>query len=262
MAIGKYWLVFKVSWQETLEYQFNFYLSTFKYALMIIITGFVWVAVAAQTNSAGANPQAVLQYFWVVTLLYSLSNHHTDYIDYDILYGHITKYVLKPISAFGHYYSYQLATSSLETIAKLVVMPIVAWWLGWGFGFNWQQLAWFVLYMPIIFTFSFTQFAIMSGSSFWIEESNALRWTFTIIFRFLAGTLVPLYFFPLWWQNISWWLPWQHLAYTPIQTLLGQLSFGQAAQGWLILLGWTGVITLLRRWQWHQGLHHFEGIGI
>lgn len=257
----KYWLVYKIGILDILEYKFDFVLNTAKYSLMLIVLAFVWLA-ANQNGATGLSPNQTFSYFFWAAVLYSLSNFHTYYIEDDIRLGTLGKYLLKPISPFLYYLSHQLAKASMETSFKFIVLvPLLS-----VLGFQWQLdlSRYFLLlaFLPLIFLFSFNVLSSISSLSFWLTEAWALRWSATILIRFLAGILVPISFLPTWFQTWSWWLPFQHLAYTPIQLILGNMAITSAVHGWLILAGWTLATFWLRHIIWVKGLSNYENIGI
>jgi ABC-2 type transport system permease protein len=63
------------------------------------------------------------------------------------------------------------------------------------------------------------------------------------LIELLSGLLIPMSFFPKGIQRVLAWLPFEHIAYTPLQIYLGKLDFHHA----LIAVGeqWCWVIGLL-----------------
>ncbi len=260
--MSKYSFVFRLAIQQVFEYRFDFFASMFKYALMVLMMSFIWLAVGKATSESVMSTSETVQYFFWGAVLYSLSNFHTNYIEEDIRYGHLTKYLLKPISPFWNYFFFELAAASLETIIKTAIFVPLLFILGFEISITSTTVSLLILYLPLIFFFSFNLFSLISSLAFWIQEAYALRWAFTIIIRFLAGLLVPLAFFPQLWQDISKFLPFQHLAYTPIMIINNQLSVSQSLQGLSILIFWTVVLYVLRKFVWWKGQKEYQGTGI
>lgn len=257
----KYWLVFRLAAQELFEYRFDFIASTSKYSMMVIMMTLIWVAVG-KTADLPLTSQETVRYFFFSAMLFSLSNFHTSYIEDDIRLGLLNKFLLKPISAFGYYFVYESAAATLETLLKALVMFPFLWLFGFGFSLEISRVLLCLLFFPVIFCFAFTFFSLISGLAFWITEAFAVRWAVTILMRFVAGTLLPISFFPTSIQAIMYWLPFQHLAYTPIQIIQSKMTL---TEGWIslaILVCWTLVMQILRYFQWQAGYKQFEGSGI
>jgi ABC-2 type transport system permease protein len=258
----KYALVFRLAAQELFEYRFDFIASTSKYALMVIMMALIWTAVSRETTTLPLTNQETIRYFFFSAMLFSLSNFHTSYIEDDIRLGHLNKFLLKPISAFWYYFVYESAAATIETFIKIVVMVPLLWLLGFGFSVELPHLLLSLAFFPLIFAFAFTFYSLISGLSFWITEAFAIRWAVTILLRFVAGTLLPISFLPQAMQSVMYWLPFQHLAFTPIQILQNQMSLIHGLGALAILIGWTISIQLARYQLWKAGYTQFEGSGI
>lgn len=254
--------MFKLSLLDVLEYRTDFVLSTFKYTMMILFMALVWLSVGRQTDNLPMTSAQMISYFFWAAVLYSLSNFHTYYIDDDIRLGYLSRFLLKPISPFWYYFTVECAKSLLGVILRMVAIIPLIWFFGLSLNMNMTQLGILAIYMSVIFTYSFHQFALISGLSFWINESWAIRWALTVVFRFFAGILVPISFFPEWGQRLSFIFPFQHLAYTPIMYVQHQFSLTTALQGLLVLASWLLILILLRTWQWNAGYREYEGTGI
>lgn len=260
--IQPYWLTITHSIQDVFEYRVDFFIHTFKYAFMVIMAALVWVAVAKASPNATFSINETIQYFFFAAIVYSLSNFHTFYIEDDIKLGYLSKYLVKPLSAFWFYWSVQAGKAAVETALKLVVMAPLLWLIGYGLSINPLHAVIFMLYLPLMFSFAFNQFALISGLTFWLEEAWALRWSFTILFRFLAGLLVPLAYLPNWTQAILAWTPYPYLAYVPIRLLQNELSWQAGTQGLFVLLGWAIAVAMLRNWLWQLGYRKYESTGV
>ena len=74
---------------------------------------------------------------------------------------------------------------------------------------------------------------------------SLIRAKFWLI-ELLSGLLIPIAFFPAPLRAISRWLPFEHIAYTPLQIYLGKLSPSESLLGvgvswvWVVILLWAG----------------------
>jgi len=258
----KYLLVIKITAQEILQYRFNFLIHVLKYALSISMMALVWLAVQAETNIEGLTPESTVRYFFFAAILYGLSNFHTWYVEEDIKQGRLSKYLTKPYNYYLFGFTNQLTYTATELIIKLLVMIPLLEFFGFNFTPSLAQIIFFVFYMPLIYVFSFlTQFTVAS-MSFWLKDAYSLRWVSLSISRFLAGIIIPLNLLPEKFLNFSFFLPFQHLAYTPIQVIQGNVSLQYASQGMLILSFWIAIAWIIKEKTWQKGVHSYEAIGI
>jgi ABC-2 type transport system permease protein len=68
------------------------------------------------------------------------------------------------------------------------------------------------------------------------------------LIEMLSGLLIPIAFFPAPLRAVSRWLPFEHIAYTPLQIYLGKLTVTEAlaaitvSWAWVALLIWAGHV--------------------
>jgi len=253
-------VIFWLSVQEIIEYRFDFFMRTTKYAVMVSLMSFVWLSVGREGALALSTTQTV-QYFFLGALIYSLSNFHPYEIEEDIKLGGLSKYLVRPLQPFTYHFWKQAAIAILETLVKFVVIVPLLYAMGFALHFSFSHTLFFVFYLPFIFWFSFHQLSVISLLSFWISEAWAIRWAYTSIMRLLSGMLVPVIFFPQAVQQVLFWLPYQHLAYTPIAIMQQQLSLIEALPSFGVLLVWCVLIWMLKQFVWSKGLEKFESNG-
>lgn len=258
----KYFLVFKLALQDLFEYKLDFFMSTFKYSLMVILMTFVWLQVEKDGQAGFFNPQETVSYFLMSAMLYSLSNFHPWYIEDDIRLGYLSKYLVKPISVNLYYFFYESARVTIDTLLKIVVFMIILFFFQLLPSQSFTRILVIFTYLPFIFLFSFQWLSLISITSFWITEAYALRWAVTIMTRLLSGILVPIVYFPEVLQHLFFFLPFEHLAFTPIQFILNKIDISTLYQSLAILICWIIVLGFFRQWIWQKGLHDFEGTGL
>lgn len=257
----KYLLVAKLAFQDILIYRLDFFIHVFKYGFAVSMMTFIWLAVQESGNVPGMTPKSTVIYFTYAAILYGVSNFHTWYVEYDIKQGVLSKYLLKPVSTFKYYLFYQSAAVLADILIKIIVLLPILTWLGYSVWISTPHVLLFIMFLPLIYFFSFCfQFA-MATLAFWVTESYSLRWTSMIISRFLAGIFIPLHLFPKWYQQFSFLLPFPHLVYTQIQLLEGKLPLTAGIQAWFILLFWSGGAWLFKEWLWRKGTHSYEAVG-
>lgn len=258
----KYWLVFRLSILDILEYRFDFLMHVSKYVFMVLAMSLVWISVNKAQGGLGISQSQLIGYFIISAMLYSLSNFHTYYIEDDIRLGHLSKFLVKPVSYFWYYFVFQLGHSAVETLIKALILITAILFFQVRFDLTLANTSLALAFLPLIFLCSFNIFTSISLLTFWIVEAWALRWSLTVSFRFLAGTLVPLLFFPPFAQQLSFYLPFQHLMYTPIMLLQNQISWQTGLLSLSILASWTAVLAVLRATLWYRGLQTYEGVGL
>jgi len=71
---------------------------------------------------------------------------------------------------------------------------------------------------------------------------------------FLSGVLVPFTFFPIWFQTLMGWLPFQGLSYVPVTIYLGKRSGDDLWLGLGLQLVWAVALFLAGRLYWNRAV--------
>ncbi|MFJ6246454.1 MULTISPECIES: ABC transporter permease [unclassified Streptomyces] len=96
---------------------------------------------------------------------------------------------------------------------------------------------------------------IVGLGAFWTTEFGAFGMLYTLVSQFLAGVLVPLYFFPDWLRTVAEVLPFQAMTFTPVAIYGGQLSGGEAIRAIGVQLFWAALLAGAVRLIWSRALH-------
>lgn len=260
--VKKYLLISKLAFQDIFEYRFDFVMHALKYSVAVLMMSLVWIAVSHGPNTLPFSTQQTVFYYACAAVLYSLSNFHPYYVEDDIRLGTLSKYLVKPISPFWYYFAFESTRSFVEVVVRAAAIFPLFWLFGLTLSLQPLNIALFLIFLPIIFFCMFSLFLIISECAFWVQDVFAIRWSLTIVFRFLSGILVPIAFFPNAFQRWMFYLPFEHMAYTPIQIIQNQVSTTTALQSLGILIGWTVIISAVRIIVWQKGVHQYEGAGI
>ena len=163
---------------------------------------------------------------------------------YEVIEGKIAMDLIKPVSVLWMWISRAMGESAfrlgLLTAPTAVVIALI---------FPIREPAsgrMFALFMLAALGSFFLMGAInfMVGTcAIPLKSILALIRTKYWLIELLSGLLIPMSFFPKGVQNVLAWLPFEHIAYTPLQIYLGKLDFHRA----LIAVGeqWCWVIALL-----------------
>jgi ABC-2 type transport system permease protein len=106
--------------------------------------------------------------------------------------------------------------------------------------------AFFLLGFVILFLLS-----IIAGMlAFWLLTVFSLEWMLHGLMSILAGTFVPLWFFPAPVAAVIEKLPFAYTAYHPMAVYLGKLDVAGTMTAFAIGLGWAVALTLFAGWLW------------
>jgi ABC-2 type transport system permease protein len=258
----KYFIVARLTLSDIFEYRFDNLSRIGRYAFMVSFMLFLWMAIAKETTIAQLNLEELVRYYVAAIIIYGVSNYHLDYLENDIRLGYISKYLLKPVSAFGHYFTHQGTVTVYDVLVKLVAFaPFIIFLYGFEGGSLLHTGITVLLLISGFFT-TFSLYYCFSILAFWFQQVGSLRMTALFLGRYLSGILVPFYLFPDALQRFLWWSPFPHFAFTPIGLVTGRVEPMQALQGLIIMTVWGTLFFLCSKYIWHKATHAYESTGI
>ena len=183
------------------------------------------------------------------------------------------------------YWEYRIREGELNRDLLRPMLPLhwdIAWFAGW-------KVVMIILWLPIAFGLSLVfdptlsprpaeivTFAIAIWGAylirtmlqeslgmlcFWTTRGAAIFDLYMTVELLLSGRLVPLPLMPEWVQEISRFLPFQWAFYFPIESLVGDLSNQELAQGLFVQLFWILVGLAIFRVAWRSAIKRYSAVG-
>ena len=260
-ALGPYLEFIRVGFVNILAFRLRYYTGILTYLINVTVYYFIWTAVFAQTGAApgqtqiaGYNLAQILAYVSVGWILRSFYWNTIDQeMAYEVIEGKIAMDLIKPVSVQGMWLTRAMGESAFRLILLTAPTAVVIWLL---FPVLPPASA---LHFALFFAAAAGSFLLMGAINFLIGTCAIplksilalIRAKFWLI-EILSGLLIPLSFFPRPLQVISSWLPFEHIAYTPLQIYLGKLSAREAVLQLLIQWVWVVLLLVLGHLWWQR----------
>lgn len=219
----------KMQFNQYTIYKSNFYLFTLNRIVEIVVYIFVWQAIYNQTGNAGGFTISQMVTYYILAIAFSsiATWGINEIMAHSIRNGQINKELLNPITYFQYYFGInlgELAFAVLIGIATFVLCAIF-WELAMPVSFLDFILCILVIILGIPITF-FIQM-IVGTIGFYTNSIWGMQILRKAIIQIFSGIIAPISLFPLWFQNLSKFLPFKELIYTPINIWLGQVSYNE-----------------------------------
>jgi ABC-2 type transport system permease protein len=236
----------RVGFVNILAFRLRYFTGILTYTLNVTIYYFIWSAVYHPGQSiAGYNLQQMITYVsvgWIIRSFYT--NTIDQEMAYEVIEGKIAMDLIKPVSVQWMWISRAIGESAfrlgLLTVPTAIVVAFVFPVQGPASREN------FLLFLGAIFGSFFLMAAInfMIGTcAIPLKSILALiRAKFWLI-ELLSGLLIPMTYFPDRVRAVLAWLPFEHIAYTPLQIYLGKLNHDEALRA--LGIQWVWVIVLM-----------------
>src|SRR5229473_5368389 len=242
----------RIGFVNILAFRLRYYTGIITYLINVTVYYFIWRAVfASATGSiAGFSLPQILTYVSVGWILRSFYWNTIDQeMAYEVIEGKIAMDLIKPVSVQWMWLARAMGESAFRLILLTAPTAIIISLLfpvrrpaslGHFLLFVLSAVSSFLLMGAINFAIGTCAIPLKSilaliRAKFWLIE-------------LLSGLLVPLSFFPPAIQRISSWLPFEHIAYTPLQIYLGKLNGAACAWAlakqffWVFALLWLGAL--------------------
>jgi ABC-2 type transport system permease protein len=265
----------RIGFVNILAFRLRYYAGIFTYLINVTVYYFIWSAVyrargissaaqAATSTIGGYDLTQILTYVavgWVIRSLYW--NTIDQEMAYEVIDGKIAMDFIKPVSIQWMWICRALG----ETAFRLVMLTapsciIIALVFHVRPAASWTQFALFLVAVAgSILLMAAINFMIGTCAIPLTSILALIRAKYWLI-ELLSGLLVPMTHFPSIVQKIAAWLPFQHIAFTPLQIYLGKLSGLDALRAlamqwlWIAALLWLGDLwwrTATRKITIHGG---------
>jgi ABC-2 type transport system permease protein len=251
-SLASYGEFTRIGFVNILAIRLSYYAGILTYLINVTVYYFIWTAVFAKTPAgtsiAGYNLPQILTYVsvgWIIRSFYW--NTIDQEMAYEVLEGKIAMELIKPVSIQWMWIARAAGESAFRVLMLTAPFALVISLL-----FPVGRPA-SVAHLALFLLAAVGSFLLMAANNFMIGTCaiplksilSLIRAKFWLI-ELLSGLLIPLSFFPRPLQTISHWLPFEHIAYTPLQIYLGKLTLAESGWAlgreflWVALLLWAG----------------------
>ena len=238
----------RIGFVNILAFRLRYFTGIITYFLNVTVYFFIWTAVfhnAKGGSIAGFNLQQMITYVsvgWIIRSFYW--NTIDQEMAYEVIEGKIAMDLIKPVSVQWMWIFRAMGESAfrlgLLTIPTAIVVSLVfpvsgpaSWTDFWLFVIG--VVGSFFLMGAINFMIGTCAIPLKSI----LAMIRAKYW----LIELLSGLLIPMTYFPNRVANVLAWLPFEHIAFTPLSIYLGKFSTRVALEK--LGLQWAWVIVLL-----------------
>jgi viologen exporter family transport system permease protein len=245
-ALAAYLEFARVGFVNILAFRLRYYTGIITYIINVAVYYFIWSAVFGPGQEiAGYNLPQMLTYVSVGWILRSFYWNTIDQeMAYEVIEGKIAMDLIKPVSVLWMWFSRAMGESAFRLVLLTIPSAIVIRAL-----FPVQRPA-SALHFVLFLAAALGSFCLMAAINFMIGTCGIpLRSILALIrakywlIELLSGLLIPMTFFPNSVRRVLDLLPFEHIAYSPLQIYLGKYDIRHS----LLVLGeqWLWVIVLL-----------------
>lgn len=257
MSAATYVECARIGFVNNLAFRLRYYTGIFTYLINVTVYYFIWRAVyGPDERIAGYSLAQMITYVsigWIMRSFYW--NTIDQEMAYEVIEGKIATALLKPLSIQGMWLARAAGESAFRlglltaptALAIMLIFPVRPP----------ASATHFALFVPAVAG----SFLLMGAINFMIgtcaihlESILALIRSKFWLIELLSGVLLPMPFFPGWAQKILRWLPFEHIAFSPLQIYLGKAGPGEALGILLIQWAWVAALAALGALWWRVSI--------
>jgi ABC-2 type transport system permease protein len=245
-ALAPYAEFSRVGFVNILAFRLRYFTGILTYSLNVTIYYFIWSAVYHPGQSiAGYNIGQMITYVsvgWIIRSFYS--NTIDQEMAYEVIDGKIAMDLIKPVSVQWMWICRAMGESAFRLgLLTVPTAAVIAFLFPIELPASRQD---FLLFLASVLGSFFLMGAmgfIIGTCAIPLKSILALIRAKQWVIELLSGLLLPMSFFPEKIRIAMAWLPFEHIAYTPLQIYLGKLD---RVHAWLALgTQWFWVVALL-----------------
>ena len=244
----------RIGFVNVLAFRLRYYTGIVTYLINVTVYYFIWkVLYATDPNfAAGFTFAEMVTYVsvgWVIRSVYF--NNIDQNISHEVIEGKIALSLLKPVSIQTKQMGRALGEAAFRlvmlTVPAAIVISLVFPVQGPASGIHFAY-----------FLVSLGGSILLTGALNFIVGTFAIRMKSILgllrakyfVFELLSGLLVPMTMFPETAQKVVAYLPFQHIAYTPLRLYLGKLNGIEIYEALAVQYLWVVLLALFGAWFW------------
>lgn len=233
---------------RSLAYKFEVYSNILMQTIIMIASAYFWKALFKNADVVqGVNVNTMLVYTVVSSMISIVLSSDVEWrIMRSVNKGTIAIDMMRPINVFSIFFA--------EDIAKLIslffqnLLPVfIIGSLIIGVPKPASFMAFCLFLVSLIMAFFINWFiAVMFGMiSFWAFEMSAIFQVKKHLIRLLSGSIIPIWFFPNWLQNVLNALPFAYLYQLPLDIYIGKATDTDIVRGMLVQFTWLAIVAVM-----------------
>lgn len=235
----------RCSMEMRMAYRMGFFFNWLSSLIGLLVSLFLWrVLFQTQSTIQGYDWNQMILYALIVAMLNATLSFGTEMnLSEKILDGSIASDLTKPVDIQHMSFFQALGESAVEGGISLAVISVMAILLTDLSEFLCpSRILMFVLSLILAFLLKFCLAYLGGLLCFFTSNGFGVVYLRQVITDIFSGAMLPLSFYPLWFQKVSGVLPFQASVYLPTQIFLGRVEGKELATTLLIQVFWVAAL--------------------
>jgi ABC-2 type transport system permease protein len=254
-ALRNWYQFSRIGFINVLAFRLRYYAGIVTYLINVTVYYFIWKALYAVDPefAPGFSFREMVTYVsvgWIIRSMYF--NNIDQNMASEVLEGKIALSMLKPVNLQTMHIGQALGESCFRLVMLTLPSAIVISLLFPVQGpASPRHFLWFVASLCATILLTGALNFIVGSFAVTMKSILGLLRAKYYVQELLSGLLVPMTMFPPVVQTVLAWLPFQHIAYTPLRIYLGKLDGAEIHQALAIQAFWVVFLLALGTWFWN-----------
>lgn len=248
--------VFRARFRMLLQYRMAAWAGFGTQTFWGLVRIMIFAGFFASTTKTQPMPfEQVISYIWLGQALLVLIPFREDLeIAAMIRTGAIAYELVRPVNLYWFWFARQIANRTAPGILRALPMTLVAAGLLPALGFqtgalhapaSMQAFGYFFLALLVAVLLASTFSMLMTISLFWTVSAEGISNLFPVLIWSLCGIVIPIPFYPDWFQRILRFLPVRGIMDIPFQIYVGSIPTDAALQELGIQVAWIVILVAI-----------------
>lgn len=246
MRMKPYLYKMKMQILVQLSYRFEVFATLAARYVHIVATVFLWNSVYREQQVIN-NFTRQQMITWSV-LSAGLATIYTcnvqDMIQKGVREGSVAMELIRPCSLLGLYLSQDIGSVIVNLFLRVIPVVVLG---GMSFGLSGPaggtEFVLFLISVCLGYLILWLMYAMVSMLAFRTLELGNMTVVLRTVIAILSGSMVPLWFFPEWMQQILAWMPFQYTFQTPLGLYIGRITVAEGFSHIRIQMIWIAFLA-------------------
>jgi len=251
-----------------LQYKFHLIINFLALPVSLTVYYFLWKSIYAYSGAAvlGGYALSGLLTYYVLSMLLGLVvwSDADAWMEEDVRHGEAIAKMLLPGTYMARHFWTEMGLRLVgAAVSALPILGLAILAFGARFPLH-AKVPLALLSLGLAMLLYFLLSYLIGLTAFWLKKVQGLRRVKRAAILFFSGGMIPLAFFPAWWQPVSKLLPFEYIRAVPIGIYQGTLSAQGWPSTWLALVAqasWVLILYALAKAIERRAFAQLEGAG-
>lgn len=229
-----------------------------------IVSLLIWRAALAGGASLPVGKRYLTTYFVVLSFVTMATGSWLSwFLSEDIRLGRLSSWLIRPASLLHGFVANNISEKILKAVILLPMVGILAAIFSASIHIPADPTRWLLFavstFLGAVLVFVFD--ILVGALAFWFDDTDGIDRARVLVMNLLSGAVVPLALMPGWLHGFVSAQPFRFTVSFPVEIVIGGLSSGQIATGFVLQFGYVAGLCLVARLVWLAGLRAYSAVG-